>query len=116
MIRTNHSFMSSLSMRRKLDEVRKTVCHKARNLICSCITRELESVLKLYNRELCSTIDHYKMAKTPTYTLSFLSPSRGISKLSMDGVTSIKSILHCFVIRYLNSAWPTPEVAEPFEC
>ena len=60
MISTNHSFTKSLSMRRKLDEVKKTICHKAINLICSCITRELESVLKLYNRELCSTIDRYK--------------------------------------------------------
>jgi len=55
---------------------------------------------KIYSRELCSTIDHYKMEEMPTYTLPFLFPSRGISKLSMDGVASIKYGLHS-VIRYL---------------
>ena len=103
-------------MRRKLDGVRKTVCHKTRYLIYRCISNKLEYLLKLYSRELYSTIHHYKMAKMPTYTPPLLSPSRGISELSMDGVTSIKSGLYCSVIRYLNSAWPVLEVVEPFEC
>jgi hypothetical protein len=38
----------------------KTVCHKTRNLKYKCIPRKLEYLLKLYSRELCSTIDRYK--------------------------------------------------------
>ena len=96
--------------------MKETGIHKARSLKSSYITRDNSASLKLHNRELYSTIDPYKMEKMPTYTLPFLSPSRGISELSMDGVASIKSGLHCSVIRYLNLAWPAPEVVEPFEC
>jgi hypothetical protein len=34
--------------------------HKARSLKSSYITRDNSASLKLYNRELCSTIDAYK--------------------------------------------------------
>ena len=39
---------------------RKTVCHKTRNLKHRCITQKPEWLLKLYSRELRSTIDRYK--------------------------------------------------------
>jgi hypothetical protein len=35
---------------------------KSQNIIC--ITKEPEALLKLYSRELCSTIDPYKNTKT----------------------------------------------------
>ena len=104
MIHTNHSFMNSLSMRRKLDEVRKTVCHKAINLICSCITRELESVLKLYNRELYSTIDAYKIQRLSLYTQR-KSPNRGMPSFPRLGVSSVKLVLISFFKCHLNYAW-----------
>ena len=64
--------------------------------------------IKLYSRELCSTIDRYKMAKMPTYTPPLLSSSGGVSKLSKGDVSSIKYVL-CFpVIRLFNSAWLMP--------
>ena len=52
--------MNSLRMRQKLDGVRKTVCHKTRYLIYRCISNKLEYMLKLYSREIFSTIDRYK--------------------------------------------------------
>jgi hypothetical protein len=39
---------------------KKTVCHKPRNLKHRGITRKPEYLLKLYSRELSSTIDRYK--------------------------------------------------------
>ena len=60
MIHTNHSFMNSPGMRRKFRWIKNTVCYKIRNLIYRCMTRKLECLLKLYNRELCSTIDRYQ--------------------------------------------------------
>jgi hypothetical protein len=62
------SIMNSLSMRRKLDGVRKIVCHKARYLIYRCITSKLEYQSKLYSRELSSTIDAYKIQRLSLYT------------------------------------------------
>jgi hypothetical protein len=47
-------------IRRKQRWSRKTVCHKTRNLKHRCITPELEWSLKLYSRELHSTIDGYQ--------------------------------------------------------
>jgi hypothetical protein len=47
-------------MRRKHRRSKKTVCHKTRNLRYRCTTQKLEWLLKLYSRELCSTIDRYK--------------------------------------------------------
>jgi hypothetical protein len=82
--------------------------HKARSLKSSYITRDNSASLKLYNRELCSTIDDYKMEKMPTYIPPFLSSSGGISKLSKGDVSSIKSFLCSPVIRLFNSAWLTP--------
>jgi hypothetical protein len=71
--------------------MKETDIHKARSLKSSYITRDNSASLKLYNRELCSTIPRYKMEKMPTYTSPFLSPSGGVSKLSK--VTSPQSNL-----------------------
>jgi hypothetical protein len=38
----------------------ETVCHKTRNLKHRGTTQKLEWLLKLYSRELSSTIDRYK--------------------------------------------------------
>jgi transposase-like protein len=63
------SFDHELSgMRRKHRRSKETICHKTRNLTYRCTTRKPEWLLKLYSWELCSTIDRYKMVKTPTYT------------------------------------------------
>jgi hypothetical protein len=42
---------------------RRTVCYKPRNLKHRGITRKPEYLLKLYSRELSSTIDRYKNGK-----------------------------------------------------
>ena len=47
-------------MRRKHRRSKKIVCHKTRNLRYRCTTRKLKWLLKLYSRELRSTIDRYK--------------------------------------------------------
>jgi hypothetical protein len=40
--------------------MKETDVHKVRSLKISYITRDNSASLKLYNRELCSTIDGYK--------------------------------------------------------
>jgi hypothetical protein len=44
-------------------EKKRTVCYKPRNLKHRGITRKPEYLLKLYSRELSSTIDRYKNGK-----------------------------------------------------
>jgi hypothetical protein len=43
--------------------MKETDIHKARSLKSSYITRDNSASLKLYNWELCSTIDGYKNGK-----------------------------------------------------
>ena len=45
------------------DGKRRTVCHKPRSLKHRGITRKPEYLLKIYSRELSSTIDRYKNGK-----------------------------------------------------
>jgi hypothetical protein len=47
----------------KQDGKRRTVCYKPRSLKHRGITRKPEYLLKLYSRELSSTIDRYKNGK-----------------------------------------------------
>jgi hypothetical protein len=47
-------------IRRNIDGKGRTVCYKPRNLKHRGITRKPERLLKLYSRELSSTIDLYK--------------------------------------------------------
>jgi len=44
----------------KMEKKGEIVCYKPRSLKHRGITRELEYLLKLYSRELISTIDRYK--------------------------------------------------------
>jgi hypothetical protein len=70
----------SSSVRRKKDEKRKTVCYKPRNLKHRGITRKPEYLLKLYSRELSSTIDRYKNGKN-AYIYSKNNNSSGTKKM-----------------------------------
>jgi hypothetical protein len=47
----------------KMEKKGETVCYKPRSLKHRGITREPEYLLKLYSRELSSTIDRYKNGK-----------------------------------------------------
>ena len=91
-------------MRQKLDGVRKNVCHKTRYLIYRCITHKLEYQLKLYSRELCSTIDPLQNTKTESIYSENLPNSGVLSHLRL-GVLSVEFKQISFVRRHLNCAW-----------
>ena len=61
--------------------------------------------VKLYSRELCSTIDTFKIPKLSTYNWADL-PNRGV--LALKGVASLQSSFGWkSIIRHLlNFAWP----------
>ena len=57
--------------------------------------------LKIYNRELCSTIDAYKIQKLSLYTQEN-SPHRGMHDYSKTGVSSVKIVLMSSFKGHLN--------------